>query len=65
MAITKGKNDDLRYELIGILGGLDLKERWEPFLNNTLIDFIRNNLTPGICEDDILLETIMWVASIA
>ena len=40
MAITKGKNDDLRYELIGMLGGLDLKERWEPFLNNTLMYWV-------------------------
>ena len=65
MAITKGKNDDLRYELIGILGNLELKEKWEPFLKDSLIDFLKSNLTPGICEDDILLETIMLVASIA
>jgi len=55
----------LKFEIIGILANIPLGEKWREFLNNTLLDFVHNNLAYGIADEDIILETVMLVANIA
>jgi hypothetical protein len=40
-------------------------DRWEEIITQTpFIDFLHNNLVHGYAEDDIMLESIMLVATI-
>ena len=50
--------DDLKIELIGLMANIRIGERWVDFFNNSFLDFINNNITLGVVEDDIVLETI-------
>ena len=61
LALTEGKVDDLKIEVIGIMANVQIGEKWEEFLNPTFIEFLNNNLANGVVEDDIILETIMLV----
>lgn len=64
MALTEGKVDDLKIEIVGILTNLNMGDKWEEFLTPTFIEFLHSNLTQGVTEDDIILATIELVSSI-
>lgn len=65
LALTQGKEDDLKFEVVGILSALQLQESWLKLLNESFIEFIHTNLATGMVDEDIILETIMLVSSIA
>ena len=64
MALTEGKVDDLKIEIVGILTNLNMGDKWEEFLTPSFIEFLHSNLTQGVTEDDIILATIELVSSI-
>ncbi|CAD8046643.1 unnamed protein product [Paramecium primaurelia] len=65
LLVTQGKEEDLKFEIIGIMSALDLQENWIKLLNEPFIEFLHNNLAVGMIDDDIVLETMMLVSSIA
>jgi hypothetical protein len=65
MLVTRGKLEDLKFELIGILGAIKLEDGWCKFLNESFVELLHNNLATGIVEDDIILETLMLISNIA
>jgi len=42
-----------------------LQETWLKFLNESFLEFLHNNLATGMVDDDIILETIVLVSSMA
>eukprot|EP00828_Plagiopyla_frontata_P008499 TRINITY_DN1423_c0_g1_i1.p1 TRINITY_DN1423_c0_g1~~TRINITY_DN1423_c0_g1_i1.p1 ORF type:complete len:273 (+),score=63.42 TRINITY_DN1423_c0_g1_i1:203-1021(+) len=64
LAMTSGKNDELRIEIIGILANINYGKCWEETLNQAFLDFLSNNISNQVAEDDIVLETIALVANI-
>jgi hypothetical protein len=65
LALTEGKVDELKVELIGLLANIHLDDKWEEYVSNrTFIDFLNTNLANGVVEDDIILETIQLVSAI-
>ena len=65
LTLNKNINDDLRVELIGILGNIQLGDQWIIHLKTPVfMVFLQQNLSIGDVEDDILLETIVLIANI-
>ncbi len=46
------------------MANLRLEEGWKEFLTPNFIDFIDKQLTDGICEDDIILATVMLISNL-
>jgi len=65
LLLTRGKNEDLKFEVIGVLAVIQLGDGWQKFLNESFLEFLHNNLATGIVEDDIILETLMLISNIA
>lgn len=42
-----------------------ISDGWKDYLNNNFIDFLNNQLTNGIPEDDIILATVMLISNIS
>jgi hypothetical protein len=63
--VTRGKVEDLKFELIGIVAAIKLEDQWVKALNESFLEFLHNNLATGIAEDDIILETLMLISTIA
>ena len=65
LTLNKNISDDLRVELIGILGNILLQDEWIVQLKNpAFLMFLQQNLSIGDVEDDVLLETIVLLANI-
>lgn len=62
--MTKAKNEELLIEIIGIMSHIRIGDVWKDYLNNNFIDFLNNQLTNGIPEDDIILATVMLISNI-
>jgi hypothetical protein len=59
-----GENTDLMLELLGTMVYIPT-DRWTPVIEKTnFIEFIHNNLVNGFAEDDIVLESVMLIATI-
>lgn len=57
--VADPKLDDLKFEIIGILANVKfMGDKWENYLNNVFIEFLHNNISESIVDDDIILETI-------
>ncbi|CAD8127078.1 unnamed protein product [Paramecium sonneborni] len=65
LLVTQGKEEDLKFEIIGIVSSIQLNENWVKLLTEPFIEFLHNNLAVGMVDDDIVLETIMLVSQIA
>jgi hypothetical protein len=65
LLVTRGKHEDLKFELLGIIAAIKLDDQWAKILNESFIELLHNNLATGIVEDDIILETLMLISSIA
>ncbi|CDW81512.1 kinesin-associated protein 3 [Stylonychia lemnae] len=64
MAQQCGENTDLQLELLGTMVYIH-SDRWEEAVHKTnFIEFVYNSLLSGFAEDDIILETVMLVATI-
>jgi len=59
-----GENTDLMLELLGTMVYIPT-DRWDETIEKTnFIEFIHNNLVNGFAEDDIVLESVMLIATI-
>lgn len=59
-----GENTDLMLELLGTMVYIP-SDHWQIVIDKTnFIDFIHNNLVNGFAEDDIVLESVMLIATI-
>ena len=59
-----GENTDLMIELLGTMVYIP-SDHWQIVIDKTnFIDFIHNNLVNGFAEDDIVLESVMLIATI-
>ena len=59
-----GENTDLMLELLGTMVYIPT-DSWEDVIKKTnFIEFIHNNLVNGFAEDDIVLESVMLIATI-
>lgn len=59
-----GENTDLQLELLGTMVYIH-SDTWEQVINkHNFIEFLHNNLVNGFAEDDIVLESVMLVATI-
>ena len=59
-----GENTDLMLELLGTMVYIP-SDRWEETIHKTnFLEFIHNNLVNGFAEDDIVLESVMLIATI-
>jgi hypothetical protein len=38
--MTQGHNDDLKIELLGIMGNIRIGKEWEEFCNQSFIEFL-------------------------
>lgn len=47
------------------MANVRIGDTWKDYLNVSFIDFIDKQLTDGICEDDIILSTVMLISNIA
>jgi hypothetical protein len=57
--VADPKLEDLKFEIIGILANVKfMADKWENYLNNVFIEFLHNNISETIVDDDIILETI-------
>ncbi|CAD8046467.1 unnamed protein product [Paramecium sonneborni] len=65
LLVTQGKEEDLKFEIIGIVSVIQLNENWVKLLTEPFIEFLHNNLALGMIDDDIVLETMMLVSQIA
>lgn len=65
MLVTRGKLEDLKFELIGILAALKLEDMWCKYLNESFIELLHNNLATGVVDDDIIFETLMLISNIS
>ncbi|CAK60695.1 unnamed protein product (macronuclear) [Paramecium tetraurelia] len=65
LLLTQGKEEDLKFEIIGIVSVIQLNENWVKLLTEPFIEFLHNNLAIGVVDDDIVLETMMLVSQIA
>ncbi|CAD8142495.1 unnamed protein product [Paramecium octaurelia] len=65
LLVTQGKEEDLKFEIIGIVSVIQLNENWVKLLTEPFIEFLHNNLAIGVIDDDIVLETMMLVSQIA
>ena len=58
------ENTDLQLEILGTLVYIH-SDKWEEVsVQTNFIEFLHNNLVSGYAEDDIMLESIMLVATI-
>ena len=59
-----GENTDLMLELLGTMVYIPT-DSWNEVIEKTgFIEFIHNNLVNGFAEDDIVLESVMLIATI-
>jgi hypothetical protein len=59
-----GENTDLMLELLGTMVYIP-SDHWEVVIEKVgFIEFIHNNLVNGFAEDDIVLESVMLIATI-
>ena len=59
-----GENTDLMLELLGTMVYIPT-DKWEETIHKTnFLEFIHNNLVNGFAEDDIVLESVMLIATI-
>jgi hypothetical protein len=59
-----GENTDLMLELLGTMVYIPT-DHWNHVVQRTnFIEFIHNNLVNGFAEDDIVLESVMLIATI-
>lgn len=59
-----GENTDLMLELLGTMVYIP-SDKWVEVAQKTnFIEFIHNNLVNGFAEDDIVLESVMLIATI-
>ncbi|CAD8131812.1 unnamed protein product [Paramecium pentaurelia] len=65
LLVTQGKEEDLKFEIIGIVSVIQLNENWLKILTEPFIEFLHNNLAIGMVDDDIVLETMMLVSQIS
>lgn len=57
--IQDPKVEDLKFEVIGILSNVkQMGEKWENYLNNSFLEFLHNNISETVVDDDIILETV-------
>jgi hypothetical protein len=64
MAQQCGENTDLQLELLGTMVYIH-SDTWEQMIpKTTFIEFIHNNLVNGFAEDDIVLESVMLIATV-
>lgn len=65
LLVTRGKHEDLKFELLGCIAAFNLEDAWLRFLNESFIELLHNNLATGIVEDDIIMETLMLISTLA
>ena len=65
LLVTRGKHEDLKFEVLGCIAAVKLEDAWTRFLNESFIELLHNNLATGIVEDDIIMETLMLITSVA
>lgn len=65
-AIQKGENEEFILECLGILGNLTIPDLdYERLLEEyNLIPWLRTKLTPGSCEDDLILEVVVLLGTV-
>lgn len=64
MAQQCGENTDLQLELLGTMVYIH-SDTWEQaILKTNFLEFLHNNLVNGFAEDDIVLESVMLIATI-
>ncbi|GAB6027026.1 Kinesin-associated protein 3, variant 2 [Chamberlinius hualienensis] len=66
-AIEKGNDDAFVIECVGVLGNLTIPELdYERLVSEFhLVPWMKKKLTPGVCEDDMVLEIIVLLGTLA
>jgi len=60
-----GENTDLMLELLGTMVYITTDTWLEAMEKTNFVEFLHNNLVNGFAEDDIVLESVMLIATIA
>jgi hypothetical protein len=63
--MTKTKNAEMCFEMLGIMASSKLGKEWTDFLlsNGIFIDFLEKTMINDVTEDDILMETLALIAN--
>lgn len=66
-AIQKGENEEFVLECVGALGNLTIPDLdYERLLKEyNLISWLKSKITPGTCEDDLILEVVVLIGTVA